>query len=54
MLVEMAADPVDGDQLHKDFRKIALSAHILMESIGNAEVHCPNDDTTTFRVYGLL
>ena len=55
LLVEMSAHPVPEGLIHKDFRKMAICmVFILMEKVKRAEVHCPDEDYTKFRVYGLL
>ena len=55
LLVEMSAHPVPEGLIQKDFRKMAICmVFILMEKVKRAEVHCPDEEFTKFRVYGLF
>ena len=55
LLVEMSAHPVPAGLFHKDFRKMAICMiFILTEKVKRAELHCPDEDFTKFRVHGLL
>lgn len=55
LLVEMAEKEVSHGMQHKDTKKMMITmAHILMELLSRSEVHCPNEDFTGFKVFGLL
>ena len=57
LVVEMSANPVNTStgQIHKDMRKMAITmSQILMTIIQRSKSHCPDDDITKFRVFGLL